>query len=272
MTNNSVFVKLLKQFTNIDTDFIDTLFSKFKIGDDLEFHLKDSDVAKYLKITIKTLRDRLSNKYSSKKVYLEKADYIKVKNSTTSSITYMINYQCFERLAMSGQTQESETIRNYFVKLREFIIKNQELIYQSMTNNIELKKLTNTECIYFFAVDKNKDNIFKVGSTSNIIQRLRVYNTGRIKDVQLKYLAVVKNSSIIEQCIKLKLKSKQYINNREIYEISPDKLRSIITDCYCKHVTNKENNSMYDELSQLYGFLSYVKDKKIIKPYVIIDN
>ncbi len=33
----------------------------------------------------------------------------------------MINYQCFERLAMSGNSEQSKTIRMYFVKLREFI-------------------------------------------------------------------------------------------------------------------------------------------------------
>ena len=34
----------------------------------------------------------------------------------------MINYQCFEKMAMSGDTQESETVRMYFIKLREFIV------------------------------------------------------------------------------------------------------------------------------------------------------
>ena len=29
---------------------------------------------------------------------------------------------------------------------------------------------------------------------------------------------------------------------------------------------------MYDELSQLFGLYSYIKDKKNIKPYVIIDK
>jgi hypothetical protein len=44
----------------------------------------------------------------------------------------MVNYQCFERLAMSGDSEESESVRMYFVKLREFITENQKLIYQLM--------------------------------------------------------------------------------------------------------------------------------------------
>jgi hypothetical protein len=173
---------------------------------------------------------------------------------------------------MSGQTEQSEIVRNYFVKLREFITENQKLIYQAVTNNNDLKKFVGSECIYFFAVNESKNNLFKVGSTRNIISRLRVYNVGRIKDVELKYLAIVKNSSLIEKCIRLKLKTKQYIKNREIYEVNSDKLKSIIKECYCKYVTDKENSTMYDELYQLAGLYSYIKDKKTIKPYVIIND
>jgi hypothetical protein len=36
----------------------------------------------------------------------------------------MLNYNCFERLSMSGKTKESEYVRVYFTKLREFISEN----------------------------------------------------------------------------------------------------------------------------------------------------
>ena len=49
MTQNT-FIKLLKEYTNIDTIFINTFFKKFTIGSELDFHLKDIDVAKYLEI------------------------------------------------------------------------------------------------------------------------------------------------------------------------------------------------------------------------------
>jgi superfamily II DNA or RNA helicase len=103
-------IKLNNNINNIDT--------KFTIGGELDFNLKDSDVAKYLDIQLLTLRERLSNKYSKNKNYFEKVDYIKIKNSKTSSVTYMLNYQCFERLAMLGNLQKSEIVRNYFVKLQ----------------------------------------------------------------------------------------------------------------------------------------------------------
>lgn len=267
----NTFIQLLKKYTNIDIDFINIFFKKFTIGGELNFHLKDIDVAKYLDIKLITLRERLSNKYAKNKNYIEKVDYIKVKNEKTSSVTYMLNYQCFERLAMSGDSKKSESVRNYFVKLREFLTDNQKIILQTMTNKDKLKKYIGYECIYFFAADAKK-NLNKIGITTDIISRLKTYNTGRINEVDLKYLAIVKNSKLIEKCVKLKLKNNQYFENREIFEVEPEKLKKIIVDCYCKYVTKKENDTMYEELSQLTSLYSYVKNKKNIKPYVIINK
>jgi hypothetical protein len=172
---------------------------------------------------------------------------------------------------MSGDSKKSESVRNYFVKLREFLTDNQKIILQSMTNKDELKKYVGFETIYFFAADGRK-KLNKIGITKDIISRLNTYNTGRVHEIDLKYLAIVKNSKLIEKCIKLKLKNKQYYENREIYEVDNEKLKKIIVNCYCKYVTKKENDKMYNELSQLAGLYSYVKNKKNIKPFVIINK
>ena len=229
----------MKKYTNIDEDFIDTFFTKFKIGSELDFDLKDKDVAKFLGITIDTLRNRLKNVYSKTKRFFEKVDYIRIKTGNTSGVTFYINYQCFEKLAMSGDSKNSETVRMYFVKLRQFITENQYLIYQVIENKNELDKYSNYESIYFFAVDERKMD-WKVGRTSDIVQRLRNYNVGRIKEVDLKYFALVKNSLLIEKCVKLKLKKNQVIKNKEIYNITPQKIKDIITECYCKYVPEKK--------------------------------
>jgi phage anti-repressor protein len=271
--NDNNFIELLKKYTLIDHDFINIFFKKFKIGHELDFHIKDEDVAKYLDVKLNTIRRRLNNTFTKSKNFFENVDYIKIKNGNTSaSITYMINYQCFERLAMSSDTQKSESVRMYFVKLREFLTENQRLIYQSMTNYEELNKYIGYETIYFFAVDERKTDIFKIGRTKNIIQRLKNYNIGRIKEIDLKYLALVKNSILIESCMKLKLKKNQVIKNKEIYQIEPTKLKKIINECYCKYVSKNKNDNLYEELSNLLGLYSYCKDKINIKPFIIIDK
>jgi superfamily II DNA or RNA helicase len=120
--NNNSFIHLLKKNTNIDHDFIDTFLTKFKIGGELNFDIKDTEVSKFLGITLQSLRNRLLNQNSKTKLYFEKVDYLKIKsNKSNASITYMLNYQCFEKLAMSGDSKCSEIIRLYFIKLRQFI-------------------------------------------------------------------------------------------------------------------------------------------------------
>ena len=267
--NYSVFIKLLKKHTNIDSDFIETFFKKFKIGGELDFDINENNVSKYLDISILTLRKRLNNVFSKSKRFIEKVDYIKLKIENTNKIMYMLNYACFEKLAMSGDSKNSETIRMYFTKLREFITNNQHLIYQAIENKQLLKEYNNFNTIYFFAVDERK-NIFKLGESEKIINRLKNYNVGRIKDIELKYLALVKNSLIIEKCVKLKIKKNQVIKNREIYKIDPLKLKQVIKECYCRYVSVKENNDLYREISDILGMYSYVKNKVNIKPYIII--
>jgi len=124
MFKDSVLITLLKQHTNIDDDFIDIFFKEYKIGGDLDFNIKDIDVAKYLGTSLNTIRRRLNNTFSKNINFVERADYIKIKTNKTSGITYMINYQCFERLTMSGDSEKSEIVRMFFIKLREFLIKN----------------------------------------------------------------------------------------------------------------------------------------------------
>ena len=267
---DSVFIKLLKENTNIDEDFIDIFFKKFKIGGELDFDIKDIDVSKYLDISLITLRKRLNNAYSKTKRYIENVDFIRIKTGTSNNIIYMLNYACFEKLAMSGDSVNSETVRMYFTKLREFITDNQKVIYQAMNNKKDLKKYNGMDTIYFFAADERKPNVLKPGKASKIIERLRNYNVGRIKEVELKYLALVKNPLLIEKCIKLLLKKNQVYSGKELFEIDAKILKKVIYECYCKHVSAKENKELYEEISTLLGMYVYVKDKLNIKPYIII--
>jgi hypothetical protein len=272
MPKNSIFIQLLKQYTNIDHNFIDTFFTKFKIGGEFNYDIEDIKAAKYLDIKLNTLRRRLMNEFSKTKIYFEKVDYIKIKSDKSNAgLSYMLNYQCFERLAMSGDSEQSEVVRMYFVKLREFITENHHLIYQAMTNKKDLSKYSKMESIYFFAVDETKFN-FKIGRTNDIVLRLNNYNVGRIKEVDLKYFALVKNNKIIEQCLKLKLKKNQVIKNKEIYKIDPIELKKVINNCYCKYVSQKKHEELYEEISNLLGIYSYTKNKKNIKPFIIIGN
>lgn len=113
---------------------------------------------------------------------------------------------------------------------------------------------------------------YKVGSTMDIIRKLRTYNTGKINDTDLKYFVLVKNRKIIERCVKRKLKKNQVIKNREIYRISPEKIKRIVSDCYCENVSLEEQTELADELGDLMKLYSYTKNKVNIKPFIIIGD
>ena len=110
--------------TPIDTKFINIFLNKFKIENELNFDIKDKNVSDYLNITLDNLRRRLQNKYSKTKKFIENIDYMKIKSGKTTGVTYMINYQCFEKIAISGETEQSEIFRQQFIKLRKLIFKN----------------------------------------------------------------------------------------------------------------------------------------------------
>lgn len=267
---DSVFIKLLKENTTIDEDFINIFFKKFKIGGELDFDIKDIDVSKYLGISLITLRKRLNNGYSKTKRFDENVDYIRVRKGMRNIITYMLNYPCFEKIAMSSDSGKSEMVRMYFTKLREFITDNQYIIYQAITNNNDLKKYNGTQTIYFFAADERQPNILKPGRASKIVDRLRNYNVGRIKEIDLKYLALVKNPILIERCMNSLLARNKIDPYKEMVKIEPKTLKKVINDCYCRHVSPEENKELYEEISALLGIYVFVKDQPHVKPYIVI--
>ena len=73
-----------------------------------------------------------------------------------------------------------------------------------------------------------------------------------------------------EKCIKSLLKKNQVYSCKELFKINANKLKKIIHECYCKHVSAKENKDLYEEISSLLGMYVYVKDKINIKSYIII--
>lgn len=91
---------------------------------------------------------------------------------------------------------------------------------------------------------------------------MRNYNVGRIKEVDLKYYALVKNSLLIENCIKFNLKNEQVFEKKEIFRTTPNIIKKIIDKCYCKYVSKKENEDLYRELSDLLGLYAYSKKSK----------
>ena len=268
--NNKTIIDILKKYTDIDKNFLNDLFSNFKLTDleyeSYDFDFTDKKVAKWLDIDIQTLKDRLRSKYKKRTneelQYIENYDYIRIRNG--KNITYKITFICFENLAMQTRTEKGEMIRYYFSKLREFIQINQSIIYQALDNKNKLNKIikeaknNGKNFFYIIAIDDRYNDIVKIGHTTDIIKRLRNYNVGRIKDIDLKFLAIVDNQKDVENCMKINLEKYRYIKRREIYKVDNNILEQILNNCKCEN-------------SYLCNMIEYLKNKVNIKPYIIID-
>jgi hypothetical protein len=44
----------------------------------------------------------------------------------------------------------------------------------------------------------------------------------------------------------------------------------MMSEYYCKYVSEKKNKDLYEKMSNLLGLYAYTKDKINIKPYIII--
>ena len=138
-------VSLLKKYTDIDHSFIEDFIVDFRAPFDEEeevsFPILDEKAAAYLGITLKTLRKRLQNAYSDKKIYYQFVDFIRARKSLSSrEIFYKLSYSCFERLAMNGDTEKAETVRLYFSKIRQFLTNHADVIKQALDNQEHILK------------------------------------------------------------------------------------------------------------------------------------
>ena len=63
----------------------------------------------------------------------------------------MINYSCFEKIAMSGDSPKSESVRMYFIKIRQFLVENQKLIFQAMEDFLSMSNFDETGHYVWFS-------------------------------------------------------------------------------------------------------------------------
>lgn len=279
--SNEKFIELLKDKTDIDHEFITKFCIYFEIGDNKEFKINYKDVAKFLEISNDTLLNRLQNKYSDGESYKENIDFTKVKTSS-QNVDYMLNYPCFEKICMASQTERGAEVRSYFSKLRTFLTDYQEKIYEIFNNSTIVKDVSKNKCIYIIALDENKD-IYKIGRTENLANRIKNYQVGKIDNVDIKYLAIVEDPLLIENCIKLFLNKYQYKEKTEIYKMSLTEITYIIEKCYAmfKKYFNKDGNldeqlELIKNLFDMHKMQLFLhkndKTTRKFQPYVIINH
>jgi phage anti-repressor protein len=273
----------LKMYTGISNKFIDEYYKFYELCEKNLFGIDSIKVIKYLKIKhARTFHENLRTNYVLNTDYIIQRIHQKSQKDK-QDVFYYLSFDGFERICMMSRSKKGNQVRDYFILLRKFINYYREHIATKINS---LTK--NNNFIYILLVNKDKD-IFKLGRSGNIKKRLQNYATGKDKHPDIKFIMIVKDAKQIESCAKIFTKKYQYKENKEIYKIDLDLLKSVVTECseihkrFKDYVKNKkkdydtyivfDDKKSVDYLDLNNNVIAYDKGTKVIrKPKVIKKN
>jgi phage anti-repressor protein len=234
----------IKTFLNlisaIPSNFIEDFFKFYKEETlQTDFVIDLEQVAKWLQCRkadlLKTLRT--SYKHNIDYVITRVKPRIKYGNNL---LQCMITPDCFKRLCMLSRSKNAEQVRSYFIELESLIIKYRTQLIQGIKQDIariekqkKMKKSIENNSGYTYIIKastKHKD-MFKVGYSKTLIDRLRTYQTGKYEDIELVFLYKTENPEAVEKCVKSLAYKHKLDSNREIYHLDLDVLKSIMNGC-----------------------------------------
>ena len=242
--NNITLLNFLKKYTGISNKFINEYYSFYEMCENNKYGIEIDDVINYLKIV----------KYEKfitnfKKNYKENIDFIIIKKNNEKKelnkkyTYYYLTLDTFEKICMVSKSEKANSVRDYFITLRKFI-----MYYKDHISEMIINKATShpNGCVYIILTNKNK-NIFKFGKTEDIKMRLKIYATGHDTHPDIKFIMLVNNKDDVETCVKQLIKKHEFKKNHEIYKIDIELLKDVITDCaslQLKYINSYDNSNV----------------------------
>ena len=174
-------------------------------------------------------------------------------------------------LKVSMNTGKKGTeVSNYFIEVNKALLKYKDLIYTKIIKENEKLKLNmnplklNNKKMYIYIIKsqntEENNNLYKIGKTENIKNRLNSYNSGLANDNELLFWFETTNIDQVEGCLKNLLIRNKYRKNKEIYDINFNELKSLIKICdlFIKTLEiNKKNINKLDNLDNLKLVIKY---------------
>lgn len=233
----------LKKHSSISNEFIERFLSMYDPQTTQTDCVIELDVvAKWLHVRKENLVKTLKSGYRKNVDY--KFELVGKKTNTryggNNRKKYLITPDCFKRLCMRSTSYESENVRSYFISLESLIVKYKDHMLAGMQQ--EIKQLEKNQMpksvedsagyIYVFRASPTRNSVYKIGRTSNLVNRLRTYQTGHADDdIDLIYKYRTDNHKTVEGCLKTMLKEKQYRKYKEVYEVDIDIIKQLIKEC-----------------------------------------
>ena len=234
----------LKTYSSVPNAFIDDLFEM--VGEttsqtDLVIDLEKG--AKWLGANKSKLLQTL------RRSYVEGVDFTVTSSPVDNNKKYggnrhntvLVSPDCFKLMCMRTASSRGELVRMYFLAIEDLLKKYTDQLIDGIkadVNRLERaqkgpsEKLSAGYIYVIRAADSGKDdNLFKVGRSENLMNRLRTYRTGRLNDVDVLFKYRTENLKAVEGCIKATLGGAVYQTGREIYQADLDMIKGIVIRC-----------------------------------------
>jgi phage anti-repressor protein len=257
----------LKKYSTIDNQFIDDMYSFYDDSkNEYDFSIDLDKMAKWLEVKKEHLKRLLEANFSENQDYIQTKPITKLSGIGKNNIKIvLLTYECSKLLTMISRCEKANIIRKYYIDLEKLLIRYKDEIVENLNAKLGIK-LKNKSIIsknkkqMLIYVLKVGDNIYKLGKTSNIENRMKQYKVGHIDESEIVFIYKTNSADIVEKCAKLNLKNYQYINDTELFNI--DKEFMINTIKYCQITREKLTDKPY----------KFKKDQKWIVIFENVEN
>jgi len=246
--------EFLKKYSLINDKFIDDFYSFYNDGkNEYDFTINLENVAYWLEVKKEHLKRLLESNFINNQDYTISKQLIKEKGiGVNNKKLVLLTYTCAKLLCMISKCEKANLVRNYYIELEKLLIKHKDDIVKSLNDQLGIKANNkvimdsnkNHGLIYILKVD---DETYKLGRTSELKKRMKIYNVGRISDLPIVFVYKTDNINQIEKCIKDNLKTYQLKNNTELYKIDVNFVKETIKYCSIKNtILLTQNKKLFD--------------------------
>ena len=243
---------IFKKYSLIDNEFIDNFYSFYDEGkNEYDFTIKLDLVAKWLDVRKDVLKKLLISNFIKNTDYNEIKESGKKGRGVNNTIHVLLTYNCAKLLCMISKCEKASIIRNFYIELEKLLIKYKDNIVNDLNNQIGIKtsnkdiiESNNKEGLIY--VLKVSDEVKKIGNTTDIKKRMKLYNVGRINELPIVLVYKSKNIVELEKCIKDNLSTYRVKKNKnnELFKINDEFLKETIIYCNKQSIKIKENKKL----------------------------
>ena len=257
-----LYAKLAQEFTGEEQQtFVNNFRSYLSYDQNKEYVIDLEFITKYLGFTRKDHAKRILNKYlvqnTDYKINLPRSGEVQIINKKNIGIkeTILLTPNAFKDFCMRADTDKSRRIRQYYIKMETILFQHlNEQLTDSNTklndNKIEIQSLNDKVKNYekellkyknrivkkyefgdkvYVIKDITKENIYKVGQTTNLNTRDSAYHSGSLTS-KIVYIKNCKDCKLLERVIHKKLKNYKYNNEKEWFEVDFNIIKKTIDD------------------------------------------